>query len=281
MLSSKQSRDLATIAATGRSLSFLINDILDFAKLKNGEVILYRQEVDLPSVVQSVLEVIAHLAGVKDVRFIQDWPENLMLLDTDEERLRQILYNLLGNAVKYTPRGEIRISARAQGAYVRVEVADTGAGIPKERLEDIFQAYDQGSHAGSREYGGTGLGLSITKRLVELGGGQIGVESDSGQGAVFHFTLPAASRTRSSLMAGDARQEAAASLSPDLESDAALPAPAMSKVKEPANNKGTILVVDDNPVNLQVLENLLSITGYKVITAYDGEEALAVIAATP
>lgn len=188
-VSDRQSRELSMIVSTGKRLSTLVNDILDFSKLKNGEIVLKRQPVDLKAVTQSVLEVVTHLAAGKPLSLKQEWPDNLPWLDTDEDRLRQILYNLLGNAVKFTETGTVQVTAHALNGHVRISVTDTGIGISPERLVDVFKSYDQIGYASDREYSGTGIGLSITKKLVELGGGEIWAESMPGAGSAFHFTL--------------------------------------------------------------------------------------------
>lgn len=162
-LNTEQARHLSMIVATGQRLKFLINDILDFNKLKNGQLQMQRQRVNLPSVVQSVLEVVHHVRDGKNIRFVQQWPDGLPMLDTDEDRLRQILYNLLGNAVKFTQEGEIRIYAEVEDREVKIYVSDTGKGIAKNRLDDIFNPYVELADGDSQAYMGTGLGLHITK----------------------------------------------------------------------------------------------------------------------
>ena len=191
-LNREQRGNLKLIMTTGKRLTLLINDILDFAKLKNGEIVMRRQPVDLASVTGSVLEIIRNLAGSKRIMLEESLPEELPFLLTDEDRLQQILFNLLGNAVKNTSSGSIRIAAGKRGDAVHISVADTGIGIAAERLEAIFTPFDQLDMPEGHESSGTGLGLSITKRLVELSGGRIWVESQLGRGSTFHFTVPAA-----------------------------------------------------------------------------------------
>ncbi|ANA80350.1 histidine kinase [Paenibacillus glucanolyticus] len=266
-LSAKQSKELSMIVSTGNRLSTLVNDILDFSKLKNGEIVLHRQPVDLKAVTQSVLEVVTHLSAGKPLSLEQQWPENLPWLDTDEDRLRQILYNLLGNAVKFTESGTVRVTADIIHGHVRISVSDTGIGISEERLVDIFKSYDQIGYASDREYSGTGIGLSITKKLVELGGGEIWAESEPGVGSVFHFTLPSTLIPPQTSWIGTA-QSATASV-----------AVAAEHVSDPSGSrtypKGpTVLLVDDDPVNLQVLRSLLFAENYNLLTASNGVQAL-------
>ncbi len=268
-LNRKQAKDLSMIVATGRRLSVLINDILDFSKLKNGEIQLHRQPVDLKAVTQSVMEITLHAAGNKPIRFEERWPEHLPMLDMDEERLRQILYNLLGNAVKFTSAGVVRIEAKTLGSgdLVQISVTDTGIGIARDRLQDIFKSYEQIGASSEREYSGTGLGLSISKKLVELGGGIIWAESEPGSGSSFHFTLPAAHQQGASELdaAVTFRAETADNngdeerLGPDI------------LMKEPSS---TVLLVDDDPVNLQALRGLLSVDNCRLISVDNGADAL-------
>ncbi|MBW7475476.1 response regulator [Paenibacillus oenotherae] len=271
-----QAEQLTMIAATGKKLSSLINDILDFSKLRNGELQLQRGAVDLPSVAQSVLDVIQYLAIRKDIRFTRHWPDDLPPLDTDEDRLRQILYNLLGNAVKFTRQGEIRISAEIGRDHVTVYVSDTGIGIEAGRFVDIFKAFDESGAAVHPGYSGTGLGLSIAKKLVELNGGSIGVQSEVGIGSTFRFSLPIAhtapQKSRKEAAEPPALLEAASA-----SETAVIPLEHLSG----ASNGKTILIVDDDAVNLQVLINLLTLESYSVIAVSSGEAALAELERSP
>ncbi|MCS7462950.1 ATP-binding protein [Paenibacillus doosanensis] len=266
-----QSRHLATIVSTGRRLSALINDILDFAKLKNGEIVLRRQAVDVQTVADSVMEVVRHVSRKDRVRLIQELPEDLPPLNADEDRLNQILYNLLGNALKFTHQGEVKLTARADAELVTITVADTGIGIAQERLQSIFQSFEQGEPSGESGFGGTGLGLTITKKLVELSGGRIWAESELGAGSRFHFTLPVAGKAAESGSPAAAARRIAA--------PAAEEAAAGREAENPPlhggdRGKGAVLVVDDDPVNLQVMINLLSVDHYAVTAVQHGNEAI-------
>lgn len=268
-LNAEQKKHLSVIISTGKRLSSLINDIIDFAKLKNGEIVLKRDAVEFRAVAHSVLEIIRHLAGKKDIRFVMEWPDDLPRMDTDEERLQQILYNLLGNAVKFTREGEIRIKAEAFGGQVKVSVMDTGIGIAKERFDDIFKSFDQGGSAIHREYSGTGLGLSITKKLVELNGGRLWVDSELGRGSTFYFMLPAAD---------DHRLERRQKPVPVME-EALVEVSEAVRVESPRMGRrgtyaGCVLIVDDDPVNLQVLDSLLSVANYEIMAFDNGVDAL-------
>lgn len=272
-LNTEQARHLSMIVATGQRLKFLINDILDFNKLKNGQLQMQRQKVNLPSVVQSVLEVVHHVRDGKDIRFVQQWPDNLPMLDTDEDRLRQVLYNLLGNAVKFTQEGEIRVYAEVEGGEVKIFVSDTGKGIAKNRLDDIFNPYVELADGDSQAYMGTGLGLHITKKLIELGGGKLAVESEPGVGSIFYFTLPAASGKPEAIQRMP-RQVVSAEISAAAEV-------LVQGVQPNEFANGTVLIVDDDPVNLQVLINLLTLENYRVLAANHGAQALDIMSRNP
>ncbi|MCM3173803.1 ATP-binding protein [Paenibacillus sp. MER 99-2] len=268
----KQAKNLSMITSTGRRLSLLINDILDFSKLKNSEIELKREAVDLESIARTVVEVSDFTFGDKPIVLLQQWPQGMPLVEADEDRLRQILYNLLGNAYKYTHQGEIHLYATVEGDQVTVSVADTGVGIAAEKLEDIFQSYEQGNGTSENVMGGTGLGLSITRKLVELGGGTIWVESVPGEGSVFHFTLPVAqTNLLQASYKPSAAQYVAATQSAEKNNGFIDELDENDYIFEADH---TILVVDDDPVNRQVLINLLSTQRYHVIAADSGAAAL-------
>ncbi|WP_434748889.1 ATP-binding protein [Paenibacillus amylolyticus] len=280
----KQAKNLSMITATGKRLSLLVNDILDFSKLKNSEIELKRVPVDLESVARTVVEVSGFTFEDKPIVLIQQWPDALPLVEADEDRLRQILYNLLGNAYKFTEHGEIRLYGSVEGEMVKVSVADTGVGIAPERLEDIFQSYEQSNGTMERAYEGTGLGLSITKKLVELGEGEIWVESEPGEGSTFHFTLPIVKLPLLQEQAGPAQARYVTTqgkktngyVTEDLQDSSPLHEQDEKRAGEP-----TILIVDDDPVNRHVLLNLLSTERYRVLAADSGFKAIELYEQNP
>ncbi|KQO07320.1 hybrid sensor histidine kinase/response regulator [Paenibacillus sp. Leaf72] len=264
----KQAEHLSMIVSTGKQLSALIQDILEFAELRGGVMKLAKRKIYFQPVLHAVVEVVEHLLIDKQVQIQQRLPANLPLLDADEDRLRQILYNLLGNAAKATIQGKITISAVTQGNKVRVDIADTGIGMPPEQLETIFLS-ERKAKAGQAIFQGSGFGLRITKQLVELGGGTISVHSIAGQGTTFSFTIPIAQGQQID-EADIAYQEQAA----------AIELTAMLNVPPPAA-EFRVLVVDDDPINLQVLINLLSIERCEVTAVRSGDEALEEAFAAP
>lgn len=267
-LGENASNNLRLIVASGRRLASLVNDILDFSKLRNREIALAARPLDLRQIVEVVLTISRPLIAGKAIDLVNRIPEGLPAVLADENRLQQILHNLVGNAVKFTAKGSVEVRGVPLQNVIEISVVDTGIGIPAEKHEAIFQSFEQVDSSTEREYGGTGLGLSITKQLVELHGGRIGVESEHGSGSRFFFTLPVSSETPA------VEEPAARTVTHNPVSAAALPVD--SGVRNVGGyGAGTrILVVDDEPVNRQVIQNLLSIRDFHVVEAADGPAAL-------
>jgi len=195
-LNAEQQSFVETIAVSGQSLLTLINDILDFSKLEAGKMLLETVEFDLTKSVENVIELLADKAQGKGIALIA-WIDREVprKLQGDPTRLRQVLINLAGNAIKFTSSGEVAIrvsincaTAESQQLSIRFAVKDTGIGIAPEDQKKLFQSFSQVDASTTRQYGGTGLGLAISKQLVEMMGGAIGVESQVGQGSTFWFT---------------------------------------------------------------------------------------------
>ena len=289
--------NLVMVASSGRRLAHLVDDILDFSKLRNHEIVLRRGPVTLRELVEITLTLCRPLVGGRGLELRNEIGSDLPTVDADEDRLQQILHNLLGNAIKFTRSGHVAVSARRIGAPPQIEVAvvDTGVGIPPEKLDRIFESFQQADASSAREFGGTGLGLTITRQLVELHGGSMGVVSTPGEGSRFTFTLPTWSGEREELPASRSRP---LSRVRDPSAPVGLPLPATGHAPEsgiaaaesavstePGSNgsngsngsSGTVLCVDDEPINLQVLENLLGLDGYSIRRANDGLECLEML----
>jgi signal transduction histidine kinase/DNA-binding response OmpR family regulator len=189
---SDEQRDFAsTIRDSGDALLTIINDILDFSKIEAGRLDIERQPFDLRECIESALDLVAPRAAEKSLEvaclFEGDIPQAVR---GDVTRLRQVLLNLLANAVKFTPAGEVVVSVRADGARLHVEVRDTGIGLDEQGMARLFRSFSQADSSTTRQYGGTGLGLAISKRLVELMGGSISAESEGpGLGVTFRFDI--------------------------------------------------------------------------------------------
>ncbi|WP_234410563.1 sensor histidine kinase [Caldalkalibacillus mannanilyticus] len=185
--------NLQLITSITRKMNVLINDLLDWSKIREGKLSIHPQVVNIHTVVESTMDVLRYVSLKKEVRLINQTSSAPLVL-ADEQRLTQILTNLLSNAIKHTKEGSIIVRASQQDDMLEIGVSDTGGGIPEEKLQTIFHAYEQATDHQSKDSVGTGLGLTITKMLVELHGGTIGVTSKAGKGATFSFTLPVADK---------------------------------------------------------------------------------------
>jgi signal transduction histidine kinase len=181
---------LLDIQTNGRHLLRLINDVLDLSKIEAGRLELGLGEYSVQEIVDVVHASLKSLALEKGLTFTARVDPDIPLARGDGRRLTQCLLNLAGNALKFTRQGRVEIDVGRDGDWLVYRVTDTGIGIPKDEVDKIFDEFRQVDTTITREYGGTGLGLSITKRLVEMHGGRIGVESEPGQGSSFFFTVP-------------------------------------------------------------------------------------------
>jgi signal transduction histidine kinase/class 3 adenylate cyclase/ActR/RegA family two-component response regulator len=282
-LAEKTVEMLKLITFSGKRLSFLVNDILDFSKLKSHELQLQLRPLDIHTATDVVLILSAPLIKSKKIKLINKVPQDISLVEADENRVQQILQNLVNNAVKFTDEGEIVVSANSVDGKIEVTVADSGIGISNDQLDNIFKPFIQADGSTTREYGGTGLGLTVTRQLVELHRGTIKVQSEVNKGSQFTFTLPVSEKTRESVpdLEFSKGMEPSAQLleiepEKDLEDTPEIEikkSEEQGRLTEPIH----ILAVDDDPVNLQVLQNHLSLAGYEVKLANSGIEALDII----
>jgi two-component system sensor histidine kinase ChiS len=271
--------NLRLIISNARRLSGLVNDILDFSRLRNFDIVLQKTAVDIHAVASLVVSLMQPVIDRKSLKV-----ENLIrpkseYVDGDPDRLQQIIMNLIDNAVKFTDRGRITISVDKQSGDDRVviTVADTGIGIPADKKDRIFEEFEQVNGSTTRTHSGTGLGLAITKKLVELHGGEIWVESEPGKGSCFYVSIPRV--TEQIVPYGDVifkQPDEFEQKSVDFTYDDI-------RIQRIANRAAadkdvnTVLVVDDEALNLQVLINHLSLAGYSVDIATDGSQALEFI----
>jgi two-component system sensor histidine kinase ChiS len=267
-LPEKVKDNLSIIASSGRRLAGLVNDILDFSRLKHRDIQLHKVPVDIRSLTDTVLAVSKQLAQGKDLLLINDIPDGTPLIQGDEFRLQQILYNLVGNAIKFTQSGQVRVTASPKDSLLEIAVADTGVGIAAEAQEKIFESFEQADSTASRPQGGVGLGLSITKHLVELHGGEIKVSSQPGKGSVFSFSMPISHETPKTV------QAPLAVMAINRPADHISRAYLSYAAGERQADGSSILVVDDDVVNLQVAVNHLSFLNARVAVAASGQEAL-------
>jgi PAS domain S-box-containing protein len=244
------------IHRSGRALLGVINDVLDFSKIETGTLDMERVVFDLPQVLRDVCDLYEQSARAKNIDFKRDLARTLpLLVFGDPSRLRQILSNLVANAVKFTDSGHIELrAAPEEGDRVRFEVCDTGIGIPLDKQKDIFDAFSQADGSTTRRFGGAGLGLTITRQVVQLMGGEIGVDSEPGKGSRFWFTISlprSAQRTLSDTMN--------------------LPATAA----KPGFEGKHILLVEDDESNAEIATVLLEMLGPVVSHAANGALAVA------
>ena len=252
-LAPNQRRHLDTVRNAGRSLLRLLNEILDTAKLEKGAVELEINDFNLLSLIDELSSTLAANARAKglhvDIHYDPALPTNLR---GDELRIRQVLTNLLDNAIKFTAAGSVVLRAEAQGDQLHFSVKDTGIGIAPERLDAIFDPFTQADASMTRRFGGTGLGTTISKQLVELMGGKIWAESTVGEGTTFHVLLPL-------MVARFAPQQAR------VRTAAALP-------------RLRVLVADDVPQNLELLQLLMARRGHTMTGASDGAQVVELAA---
>ncbi|MDD1784230.1 response regulator [Enterovibrio sp. ZSDZ35] len=265
-LPERQKLQLQMLINSGDRLSTLVDDLLDYHKMRYGDLDISPQAVDTATAARLVIELSSHLLGGKPVRIINQLPIDLPLVRADEQRLEQVLYNLIGNAIKYTDEGKIIISATVLDGQIRIQVVDTGQGIPSDQLEYIFEPLTQASGGSSAYRQGAGLGLSISRQLIDIMGGQLYVSSQPMVGTTFSFTLPIATE----------EDKAKTRLSKNVHFSAPkIDVEPYEIAQLPENPNGPlILVVDDEPVNLQVLNNFLRLEGYRVKTVENGRQAI-------
>ncbi len=261
-------RNLAMVVASGKRLARLVDDILDFSRMKAAELELRPEAVDLYAMVDAVLLLSRPLIGGKNLRLLNQIDPEISAVMVDPSRLEQILFNLIGNAIKFTEAGEVRVCALREDEDVRIEVQDTGIGIPEDKFAIIFKSFEQVEQSATRRFGGAGLGLAITRSLVESSGGRIEVHSELGHGSCFVFTLPVAYERPAGQPTLSARDQVLL----HLRSNDQLAEQRDEEDDQPG--VGQVLVVDDEAINRQVLENQLGLHGYHVTSAFDGFDAL-------
>ncbi len=255
---SEHQAEFVTMAHTsGNSLLSTINDILDYSKIESAQIELENTGFSLDEVVEQVIDIVAPAARKKgiDIAYIPEQPVRPPVCG-DPMRLRQVLTNLAGNAVKFTEKGWVEISVKdLPGGRMRFSVKDTGIGIPPDRIADLFNPFTQAEVSTSRKYGGTGLGLAISKNLVGLMGGELLVTSRFGEGSEFTFDIPLA------------------------------PAPAAGTDLPPPGPPGlagkTVLVLETSGIYVRLIKNVLSAAGARVVFPATHEEALDILAGNP
>ncbi|WP_374509718.1 diguanylate cyclase domain-containing protein [Niveibacterium sp.] len=276
-LSPKVFRNVRLIEQSGKRLETLVNDILDFSKIKNRALTLELRPVELSSLVDIVLSLHEASALRVGLKLVNEVAADLPPAWADEYRLQQVLHNLVGNAIKFTPEGTVTVRASAVAGTLRLSVADTGIGIPPEKRDLIFDPFVQVEGSLTRRHAGTGLGLSISRQLVELHGGTLVVDCPAAGGTVLTLTLRAAEgevpvdvATLRHRLPGFTLQDEA--LGDDTEE------PSLSADSLPRHD-ASVLIVDDEPINLEILSNYFYNEPYTLHRASSGAEALELLEA--
>ncbi len=261
-LNAEQREYLNTVKSSAESLLFILNDILDFSKIEARKLELERVPFSVRDVVQATTRELSLQAQQKKLSLLCHFAPDLPQTEIgDPGRLRQVLMNLVGNAIKFTERGEIMVLAKkltdeADEAIFQFSVSDTGIGIPAEKQKSIFEAFVQGDSSSTRQYGGTGLGLAIASQLVGLMGGHIWLESDRGIGSTFHFTA------RFGVADGKNLQ------------DAAKKHPEQQAISAAKQKKLHILIADDNVTNSRLATRLVAKQGHSAVVVGSGRAVL-------
>ncbi len=279
-LTPKQLQNLSMISSSSQRLYNMINDLLDFSKIRNKNIDLDLKPVDLKSITEMILTLANPMISSKHVTLTSEISEDLPNVIADENRLQQILFNLVGNAISFTPSGKIIIRACHKENKIEVMVSDTGIGIKKQDRKRIFNEFEQADGSMDRPFPGTGLGLAISRKLVELHGSTLVLKSEIGMGSEFSFSLPV---THSTIDNTGMRMEINNRWVAGHDKLSGLRAPVQDPVlhmysDHDLEDSKTILIVDDEAVNLQLIINYLSpFTQFKLRTASDGYEALDMI----
>ena len=261
-LNDRQMRSLSRIEESGQHLLELINEILDISKIEAGKLELQVHPVAVESICQASLRLVKQMAQKKQLKLSLAYDSNVVMIEADGRRLKQILVNLLTNAVKFTPEGgeiSLKVAGDPEREAVHFFVRDTGIGISEEGMGRLFQPFVQLDSSLSRRYDGTGLGLALVSRLTELLGGGVSVESVFGEGSCFTVSLP----WRGALP--DAGPNAA-------DSSARVPRPAVASPRE--GSQPLVLLAEDHEANITTFQEYLLIKGYRVIVARNGGEAV-------
>lgn len=256
----KQKQSLQTVEESGRHLLSLINDILDVSKIEAGKLEFQKNFVGTASLVDASLSLIKQAANKKRLKLHRNLDPRVQMIKADERRIKQVLVNLLSNAVKFTPAGGefgLDVSAEPQTERMHFTVWDTGVGIAEEDMPKLFKAFVQLDSRLSREHAGTGLGLALVRRLTEMHGGGVTVESEVGKGSRFIVTLPWSAQRQQALL--EHREQ---------------PRPKIKFKNSPSGNGSTILLAEDNEDNIKTFSGFLEAYDYQVVVARGGQEAL-------
>ncbi len=261
-----QRQNLEVVLSSARKLHIIINDLLDVSLLKSGGIRIVQTPLDVQTLISNMFVVFQHLKKNGAVSLCNEIPAGFPLIYADEARLRQILNNLVGNALKFTESGTVTISAAHDGEWASICIEDTGIGIAPEQMENIFDAFQQVDGTIQRKYDGAGLGLYITRQLVELHGGRIWINSEPGKGSQVHFTIPLSKEPVIEFPSFVVTRQEDGNILDFLELD-------LEENEAPYS----ILAVDDDLPSLQALTNILHLANFHVRGVSSGKEALRLL----
>ncbi len=255
-LSDEENNYLKIITRNGKLLLSLINDILDLSKIEAGKIELLPQEINVEHLLNQVIEIAAPLADSKGLLLNMDLSDGIETLETDEAKLQQVLINVVGNAIKFTEKGQVTLKTRVGNNELFIDISDTGIGISENDLATIFEEFRQVDGSSARQFEGTGLGLAIVKKLIGLLGGNISVKSRLGEGSVFTIRIP---------LKWEHPTEMENNNGP-------------SEIKSSGQYQKTILVVDDDPEMVAILSKYLNEEGYNTVGTTSGSDAVKLAA---
>lgn len=249
---------LSTLSKSSSILLDLINDVLDFSKIEAGHLELNLKEYNVVQTCKDIIEIFSVSNGNQNIKLLlkDNIKSNLNIIG-DSGKLKQILFNLIGNSFKFTEQGEVELEISHKNDSIILQVSDTGIGVPEDRLDKIFEQFEQADSSTSRVYGGTGLGLAITKNLIELMGGKVGISSKVGVGTKIWFNLPVQLKSKNKSTGADNE----------------VVVEEKSNINIPVGVE--ILLVEDNLINQKVVVAFLTKRGLKVSSVGNGKEAIA------
>ncbi|MFE1629211.1 ATP-binding protein [Brevibacillus reuszeri] len=281
VMASRSTEDMQLLITISRRMSHLLDDLLDVVRLQDKHIVLHKKSLHIQSVVSGIISMLRHMIEGKPIQFQMDIPETIPRILADEKRLVQILFNLIHNALKFTEQGSVTVSAEMVDGQVAIYVSDTGIGMDEETKARIFLPYEQGAQ-GISDGGGIGLGLAISTQLVELHGSKLCVQTEPGKGSVFGFRLPLATTDAlseeefSSSQKSD-KSEPGLTIRKSESQDTLNEWPVLQVAAHSysvVEKKANILAIDDDPVNLKVLDRMLSSAHYNIRTCTSAKEAL-------
>ncbi|GEM_PF-391447 len=272
-LNEKQSRFMSNISSSGKHLLNLINDILDISKIEAGKMELFYEIFDFADMISDIHFMMKPLAAKKDILLDFEVEPKNIVINADRSKLKQVLYNIIGNAIKFSPEnGVVQVNVSTKDNMLNVSIKDSGIGISRDDQEKLFQPFVQIDSASNRKYEGTGLGLALVKNLLELHGGNIGVESAPGEGSTFFFSVPINHEIKDLSLGSVSISDASLN-------DTSLSSEEGFVILNPKGSTGSeplILVVEDDVHSRELLSVMLNKAGYRVVLVEDGAKALEI-----